>query len=209
MQLIDREVSSLLASLPWAAGHGALEGGLSGSIIYYAVTSMARARVCVCLGSGGGFVPCLMRQAQRDLGIEYAETYLVDAILPEAGYGGPDVAGGWRDDKSIFARLYPEVITLKCLTQEAGKGFFRKNRIRIDYLHVDAYHSYEAAFADFETFLPLLQPLGFVSFHDTGTDAIQKVLKQIGKTHQDFDCLDMPDLGAGLAVLRRNVRRSH
>jgi hypothetical protein len=208
MNLVIPEVSSLLASLPYAGGHGATSGSVAGGIVYYAITSLARARVCVCLGSGGGFVPGLMRQAQRDLGIENAETYLVDAILPEAGYGDPEVPGGWRDDTGVFASLFPEVTILSCLTQEAANGFFRKNQIAIDYLHVDADHAYEPALADFESYLPRLGPAAFVTFHDSGTEQIQRVLAQIRQTHPEFDCLDMPDLGAGLAVLRRNPRRS-
>jgi len=204
MYLVNPEVSSLLTSLPYSAGHGAGAG-----LLYYTLARMAEARVCVCLGSGGGFVPCLMRQAQRDMGLRASQTYLVDAILPEAGYGGPDIPGGWRDDEGVFARYYPEIVTLNCLTQDAGKGFFRKNRIRIDFLHVDADHSFQAAMDDFETYLPLLNPFAFVTFHDTNTEAIQQVLKRIARTNPEFDCLDMPDFGAGLAVLRRNARRYH
>ena len=75
-------------------------------------------------------------------------------------------------------------------------------------MHVDADHSYEAALADFETYLPHLSPAAFVTFHDSGTEAIQRVLARIRETRPEFDCLDMPDLGAGLALLRRNPRRS-
>jgi hypothetical protein len=208
MNLVNPEVSSLLSSLPYAGGHGATSESLGGGIVYYAITSLARARVCVCLGSGGGFVPSLMRQAQRDLRIDNAVTYLVDAILPEAGYGHPEVPGGWLDEEGVFASLFAEVTILNCLTMEAGKGFFSKNRITIDYLHVDADHAYEAALADFETYLPRLSPAAFVTFHDSGTEPIQRVLAKIRKTRPEFDCLDMPELGAGLAILRRNPRRS-
>ncbi len=107
MHLVNSETAAILASVPYAAGHGASGASVAGGIIYYALASMARARVCVCLGSGGGFVPCLMRQAQLDLEIANAETYLVDAVLPEAGYGGPEEPGGWRDPEGVLARFYP------------------------------------------------------------------------------------------------------
>ncbi len=197
-------MSGMFASLPYAQGHGATAAGLDGGIVYYALASMVRANVCVCLGSGGGFVPCLMRQAQRDLGLEDSVTYLVDAIMPEAGYGGPETSGGWRDPKSVFSQQYPEIVTLNCLTTEAGRGFFRKNETQIDFLHVDANHSYEHALEDFETFLPLLSESAIVTFHDTNTEDIQRVLNRVVQ-HPGFQCLDMADFGAGLAVVRRKL----
>jgi len=197
-------MSGMFASLPYAQGHGATERGLDGGIVYYALACMMRSRVSVCLGSGGGFVPCLMRQAQRDLGLEDSVTYLVDAIMPEAGFGGPEIGGGWRDPKGVFSQKYPEIVTLNCLTTEAGRGFFRKNEVRIEFLHVDANHSFEHALEDFETFLPLLTTGAVVTFHDTNTEDIQRVLAEVAVRHE-FQCLDMPDLGAGIAVVRRKL----
>src|SRR5688572_17442209 len=67
---------------PWAGSHGSDgERYLGGGLLYYALAYMSRARLCVCLGSAGGFVPRLMRQAQRDLGLEGARTILVDANI--------------------------------------------------------------------------------------------------------------------------------
>ncbi len=41
-----------------------------------------------------------------------------------------------------------------------------------------------------------------MTFHDTNTDDIRLVLERIGKLYPEFDKLDLPDYGAGLAVLR-------
>lgn len=202
MQILNPESSASLASLPYAAGHGA-SSGIDGGIIYYAMACMVKAERCVCLGSGGGLVPCLMRQAQRDMRISVAETYLVDAILPEAGFGSPEIEGGWRDENSVFRRLYPEIIVLNCLTSVAANGFFRRNSIRIDFLHIDADHSYQGALSDFALYSPLMKQTGVISFHDTSTPAIQKVLETIAARWPEFQCLDLPDFGAGLALLRR------
>jgi hypothetical protein len=206
MHLINPEISRLFATIPYAGGHGGDTMGIGGGIIYYALTCVMRARVCVCLGSGGGFVPCLMRQAQRDMGLDDPETYLVDAILPEAGFGGPEVEGGWRDSAGVFSKYFPEIVTLSCLTQEAAHGFFTKNRIRIDFLHVDADHSFEGVLSDFEAFLPLLNPSGFMTFHDTNADSVHRALRCIAERRPEFQCLDMPDFGAGLAILRRKPK---
>ena len=52
----------------WFESHGS-DGKeyLGGGMLYYTMAYITRAKVCVCLGSGGGFVPRLMVQAQRDL----------------------------------------------------------------------------------------------------------------------------------------------
>ena len=65
---------------PWCVSHGAEEDTpeLGAGILYYALAYAHRARTCVCLGSGGGYVPRLMRQAQRDLHLEDSRTFLVD-----------------------------------------------------------------------------------------------------------------------------------
>ena len=56
----------------------------------------------------------------------------------------------------------------------------------IDYPHVDAAdRSYQEALA----------------FHDSGAEAIQRVLTRIRKTHPEFDCLNLLELGARLAAL--------
>jgi hypothetical protein len=204
MELIDPAASTLLASLPYAQGHGASQGVHAG-IIYYAIACAAKARVCVCLGSGGGFVPCLMRQAQRDMALDPSVTYLVDAILPEAGFGSSEVEGGWRDADGVFSKYYSDIVALNCLTTEAARGFFRKNRVRIDFLHVDADHSFDGALSDFELYAPMVRESGFITFHDTSTQGVRNVLKTVREKNPEFQCLDLPDLGAGIALLRRKV----
>ena len=50
---------------PFQGGHGAMDGFLGSGMLYYAFAYALKAKVSVCLGSGGGFVPRLLRQAQR------------------------------------------------------------------------------------------------------------------------------------------------
>ena len=54
---------------PWCFSHGSGNGSedLGAGMLYYSLAYSLKARTCVCLGSGGGFVPRMMRQAQRDL----------------------------------------------------------------------------------------------------------------------------------------------
>lgn len=68
-------------------------------LIYYGFVYAQQAEVAVCLRLGGGFVPRMMRQAQRDLGIaDRARTILVDANRPQAGWGAP----AWLDEQLVF-----------------------------------------------------------------------------------------------------------
>lgn len=203
--LINRQVSEALVTMAYASGHGVANGELGASLVYYALVFLARAEVCVCLGSGGGFVPALMRLAQRDLRLEMSTTYLVDAILPEAGYGGPEGPDGWMAPNSVLRTCFNDIVVLNSLTVDAGKKFFRKNRIRIDYLHIDADHSFAGAFGDFEVFEPLLGRLAFVTFHDSKMASVQQAIQAVRDRYPEFQCLDIPDVGAGIAIMRRRM----
>ena len=82
MSLIHKDFirSTLTASDPWCQSHGAEENStfLGAGMLYYALCYAMQCKTCVCLGSGGGFVPRMMRQAQRDLGLPESRTILVD-----------------------------------------------------------------------------------------------------------------------------------
>ena len=82
MSLVDKNFikTHLTVADPWSASHGSAADSedLSAGILYYALAYSLRATTCVCLGSGGGFVPRMMRQAQRDLDLGDSRTILID-----------------------------------------------------------------------------------------------------------------------------------
>ena len=94
MSLVDKEFikSYLTASDPWCKSHGSAEGSedLGAGILYYSLAYAYKSKTCVCLGSGGGFVPRLMRQAQRDLDLQGSRTLLVDGTL-QSGFITPPI----------------------------------------------------------------------------------------------------------------------
>ena len=47
--------------------HGATDLSLGDGLLVYSIIHYMRAKVCVCLGSGGGFIPRIMTQARLDL----------------------------------------------------------------------------------------------------------------------------------------------
>jgi len=153
--------------------HGATDLHLGDGLLIYSVIQYLRAKVCVCLGSGGGFVPRIMSQARMELHdqkifegnklIEYGDigtTILVDA---SNGIGGET---DWIDENSFFRQHFPCRIILET-TENAFYNYFVKEDIKIDYLHIDAGHSYENVKQDFELYSQLLNPYGIVSIHDT------------------------------------------
>jgi hypothetical protein len=208
MGLVDKQyiAGTILNEAAWSESHGAAGEFLGTGMLYYSLAYMHRAQVAVCLGSGGGFVPRLMRQAQRDLGLSGARTILVDANLPEAGWDSPK----WLDDDSFFRRQFPDIELRVEKTIDAAYSYFVPNSIKIDYLHIDADHSFLACLFDFQVYSTLLSPNGVISFHDTSTER-EKAVKNMGvpevirhiRNMKEWDVLDFPNLGAGSAVVKR------
>lgn len=154
-----------------------------------------RAKVCVCLGSGGGFIPRIMTQARIDLHSQnifegnrdynwgdIGTTYIVDAMN---GIGGHV---DWFKEESFFRRtFYPRIIN--DTTANAFHNFFVLNDIKIDYLHIDAGHSYENVKEDFELYSQLLSSNGIISIHDTDPNYADKYIV----THEVKDRGDHDD----------------
>ena len=159
--------------VPYRWTHGATDLTLGYGLLVYSIIHYMRAKTCVCLGSGGGFIPRIMTQARVDLHDsqifegdrdynwgDIGVTFLVDA---DNGIGGNT---DWVDSGSFFREnFYPRVILEN--TENAYYNFFVKEDIKIDYLHIDAGHSYEDVKKDFELYTKLLSPNGIVSIHDT------------------------------------------
>ncbi|HNS02250.1 MAG TPA: glycosyltransferase [Anaerolineae bacterium] len=191
---------ALTREAAWAESHGADEGYLGMGLLYYTLTYLLRARTAVCLGSGGGFVPRLMRQAQRDLGLaDASRTILVDGNLPAAGWGAPQ----WLAEDSFFRASFPDVEIVLDLTRTAAEGFFARQAIPIDYLHIDADHSFQGCYDDFLAFRPFLHEGSLVTLHDTSYPGagVSHVVEYL-RTLPDCQVLDIPDIGAGTAVAR-------
>lgn len=172
---IDINGNKYLESIPvnyrWT--HGATDNDLGDGLLIYSFIQYLRAKVCVCLGSGGGFIPRIMTRARQDLyeaGIfegnndiswgDIGVTFIVDA----ANKVGGEV--DWLDKDSFFRKTFcPRIINET--TEKAYYNFFVKEDIKIDYLHIDAGHSYEDVKQDFELYSKLLSDKGIISIHDT------------------------------------------
>lgn len=159
--------------LPYLWTHGATESHMGDGIVVYSLIQHMRAKICVCIGSGGGFVPRIITQARIDLynqkifegNPDYnwgdiGVTYLVDACNGVGGLTDID------DENSFFRRVFhPRLI--KSTSVEAYYNFFIRQDIKIDFLFIDGDHSYEGVKKDFELYSKILSDNGVIVLHDT------------------------------------------
>ena len=159
--------------IPYLWSHGATESHLGDGIIVYSLIQQMRSKVCVCIGSGGGFIPRIITQARIDLynqkifegNPDYnwgdiGVTYLVDACN---GIGGPT---NIEDENSFFrSTFYPRLI--KSTSVDAYYDFFVRQDIKIDFLFIDGDHSYEGVKKDFELYSTIMSENGIITIHDT------------------------------------------
>jgi hypothetical protein len=181
--------------VPYLWTHGATKEHMGDGLIVYSLIQHMRAKVCVCIGSGGGFIPRIMTQARVDLhkqnifngNSDYnwgdiGTTYLVDACN---GVGGPtDI-----DEESSFFRskFYPRLI--KSTSADAYYNFFVIQDIKIDLLFIDGDHSYEGVKTDFELYSTLLSDNGIIIIHDTDKKYEETLIvsEDTKNTHHRFD----------------------
>jgi hypothetical protein len=194
---------------PWATSHGAepRSARLGAGMLYYALAYALRASVCVCLGSGGGFVPRLMRQAQRDLGLAASRTILVDGadlVPPERRriWGSPS----WTAPDSWFRTHFPDIDVVISLTEDAHRDVFLADGIAIDYLHIDADHHYDGVRRDFDLYAPLVADGGVITLHDTANRRPPCGVPRLVEELRRDDAWSVVDVEVryGTAIVQRN-----
>lgn len=181
--------------VPYRWTHGATDQHLGDGIIVYSVIQHMRFKNCVCIGSGGGYIPRIMTQARIDLhkqGIfegnsdynwgDIGTTYVVD---PCNGIGGPS---DLDNDNSFYrTTFYPRFI--KSTSERAYYDFFVIQDIKIDVLFIDGDHSYEGVKKDFELYSNLLSDKGIIIIHDTDSNFEETLIvsEDAKKDYYKFD----------------------
>lgn len=159
--------------VPYLWTHGATKEHMGDGLIVYSTIQHMRAKVCVCIGSGGGYIPRIMTQARIDLhkqkifegNADYnwgdiGVTYVVDACN---GVGGPN---DLDDEDSFFNKtFYPRFI--KSTSDTAYYDFFVRQDIKIDVLFIDGDHSYDGVKKDFDLYSQIMNENGLIILHDT------------------------------------------
>jgi len=160
---------SLIHQDRWAEGHGVIErnGFLGTSLLYFTFAYMLPAKTAVILGSGAGFVPRMVRQAQKEVPdeafVKASRCILIDACIDDKGFGYPE----YHEDPSHFFRTSFPDIEIWRMTTEEGAQKLKKEGLAIDFLHIDADHTFKQSLNDFESYLPLMSPDFIMTLHDT------------------------------------------
>ena len=181
--------------VPYLWTHGATIEHMGDGLMVYSIIQHMRAKNCVCIGSGGGYIPRIMTQARIDLHKQkifegngdynwgdIGATYVVDACN---GVGGPNDL----DNEESFYRknFYPRFI--KSTSEEAYYDFFVRQDIKIDVLFIDGDHSYEGVKTDFELYSNILSDKGIIIIHDTDEKYEETLIvsEDAKKDHHRFD----------------------
>ena len=181
--------------VPYRWTHGATDLHIGDGIMVYSIIQHMKAKNCVCIGSGGGFIPRIMTQARIDLHKQnifegngdynwgdIGTTYVVDACN---GVGGPNDL----DDEDSFYRknFYPRFI--KSTSVDAYYDFFVRQDIKIDVLWIDGDHTYEGVKTDFELYSKILSDNGIIIIHDTDSNYEETLIvsEDAKKDHYRFD----------------------
>ena len=145
---------------------------------------MSRAKICVCIGSGGGFVPSIMRQAQKENNIDDSITILIDANVKNDTEWDRQFGPQWvKKLDHPFNFHYPEVKKIIKFSDEAIDDI----DFEIDYLHIDGDHSYEQVKKDFKNYSKKVKKSGFITLHDAAEYSpcgVRKYLNELKKLNE-------------------------
>lgn len=159
----------------WARGHGYIprNGFLGTSMLYFGLVYMLPAKTSVVLGSGGGYVPRMVRQAQREVPeqafVQESRCILIDACIDEKGFGK---AAYYNDEVHFLHVAYPDIEIWKMTTDDASQKL-KEEGIKIDFLHIDADHTFAQSLKDFENYLPLMSQEFVITMHDTAVHHLE------------------------------------
>ena len=169
---IDEDGDMVLEPVKYRWTHGATDLHLGDGLLVYSFIQFIRAKVCVCIGSGGGFIPRLMTQARMDL---HSQNIFEGQKQPEWGDIGTtiiiDAANGvggftdWTNENSFLRKHFQPQVILET-SEKVFYDYFVRQDIKIDYLHIDGDHSYEGVKKDFELYSTIMSENGIITIHD-------------------------------------------
>ena len=182
---IDDNGNVILEPVKYRWTHGATDLHLGDGLMIYSLIQFIKAKTCVCIGTGGGFIPRLMTQSRMDLwsqGIfkgnnqlewgDIGTTIIIDAANGVGGFTD------WTDDNSFLRKHFSPQVILET-SERAFYDYFIRQDIKIDYLHIDGDHSYEGLSADIINWLPKIKSNGIIAGHDYTTEYKTNVIKAV------------------------------
>jgi len=193
----DENGNMILEPVKYRWTHGATDLHLGDGLMVYSLIQFNRAKICVCIGTGGGFIPRLMTQARKDLweqkifegnnSTEWGDigtTIIVDA---SNGIGG---FTDWTEENSFLRQHFAPQVIIET-SERAYYDYFVRQDIKIDYLHIDGDHSYEGVKKDFELYSKIMSENGIITIHDTDQKYHNTFLVPDNQK-ENFDTFDGP-----------------
>lgn len=149
--------TEIIKNSQWSESHGAFGEHPGMGALYYSLPYILKAENCVCLGSGAGFVPKLMYQAQLKL-IEQNIIKNINVSIVDA-----DIGIWGRPVYNNEIPEYPYIKVIKKMTDDAFSEFEN-----ISYLHVDADHTYQQVYNDLKNYGSRMRKDNWaITIHDT------------------------------------------
>ena len=194
---IDDAGNMILEPVKYRWTHGATDLHLGDGLMIYSLIQFNRAKICVCIGTGGGFIPRLMTQARKDLweqkifggnnSTEWGDIGTTIIIDASNGVGG---FTDWTDENSFLRQHFSPQVILET-SERAFYDYFIRQDIKIDYLHIDGDHSYEGVKKDFELYSTIMSENGIITIHDTDQNYHNTFLVPDNQK-ENFDSFDGP-----------------
>ena len=194
---IDENGNIVLEPVKYRWTHGATDLHLGDGWLVYSLILFNRAKTCVCIGTGGGFIPRLMTQARKDLWEQkifkgkntnewgdIGTTIIIDAANGIGGFTD------WTEENSFLRQHFSPQVILET-SEKAYYDYFIRQDIKIDYLHIDGDHSYEGVKKDFELYSTIMSENGIITIHDTDKKYHDTFLVPDNQK-SDFDNFDGP-----------------
>jgi hypothetical protein len=170
---LDENGNKIHTPVSYRWTHGATDLHMGDGLLIYSLIQLNRSKTCVCIGTGGGYIPRIMTQARYDLWEQkifegnpqnewgdIGTTIIVDA---NNGIGGNT---DWTEPDSFLQYNFQPKIILET-SERAFYDYFVRQDIKIDYLHIDGDHSYEGVKKDFELYSTIMSESGIITIHDT------------------------------------------
>ncbi|MBT4208584.1 hypothetical protein HOE22_09610 [Candidatus Woesearchaeota archaeon] len=173
--------------------HGATDYHLGDGLLVYSLVQFFQSKTCVCLGSGGGFIPRIMSQARQDLysdgtfggksnKYEFGDIGTTIVVDDCNGFNGEV---DWNDEDSFLREMFHPMF-IKKTTETAYYNYFIKRDIKIDYLHIDADHTFDGVKKDFELYSKIMNKDGIITIHDTDKEYIDNFVEEYGHEGDDL-----------------------
>lgn len=168
--------------VPYIWSHGATINHMGDGLLIYSLVQHLRAKTCVCIGSGGGYIPRILTQARIDLhnqkifegnpDYNWGDIGVTFVVDPCNGVGGNTNIG---DENSYYRKTFhPRFIN--STSENAYYNFFVLHDIKIDFLFIDGDHSYEGVKKDFELYSQIISENGVIVLHDSDENYMNNII---------------------------------